>query len=557
MRSLRLNAAAMRRFARTAAAPARWRCAPARLPAASREGAVKVVVIGGAAQARAIPAHGPLAAPRRGAARRMSRRAWSGSTPAGKIVAGLAERWNVSDDGLSYIFRLAAASGPTAARSPRSRSRGCSSASSRRAARTRSRTRSARSSDIVAMTDRVIEIRLIAPRPNLLPLLAQPEFAILRDGRRHRPVRIASRPATATALRLTREISSRRRRGRRAARGRAARAAARAERAIARLRRRQADLVLGGTLRRSSARASAPSCRAAAFASIPASGLFGLVPVRAGGALDDPDAAPAAEPGDRPRRADRGAGRARPRAARDPARARARRHADAGRAGMVGNAARRSPCRRFAAAGRPAVRRTSKPTIRIALPDGPGADLLFRGLTLDWGALGFTVERADEPGRRRFRARSTRSRRRPRRPGSCAGSAAASVPVCDPTCRRAARRRAATRRSRPSATPCSPRPPRMIDEHNCSSRSPRRSAGRWCRRASGFAGNRFARHTLTDLEQKPSAETDDGNLDQTTSRPSRLGTRPAIGSPARRSDGAAARAAVRHPRASSSRSGST
>ena len=31
------------------------------------------------------------------------------------------------------------------------------------------------------MTDRVIEIRLGAPRPNLLQLLAQPEFAILRQ----------------------------------------------------------------------------------------------------------------------------------------------------------------------------------------------------------------------------------------------------------------------------------------------------------------------------------------------------------------------------------------
>ena len=32
------------------------------------------------------------------------------------------------------------------------------------------------------MTDRVIEIRLLAPRPNLLQLLAQPEFGLLRDG---------------------------------------------------------------------------------------------------------------------------------------------------------------------------------------------------------------------------------------------------------------------------------------------------------------------------------------------------------------------------------------
>ena len=43
-------------------------------------------------------------------------------------------------------------------------------------------------SEIVAMTERVIEIRLSAPRPNLLSLLAQPELAIVRNGARHRPV---------------------------------------------------------------------------------------------------------------------------------------------------------------------------------------------------------------------------------------------------------------------------------------------------------------------------------------------------------------------------------
>ena len=36
--------------------------------------------------------------------------------------------------------------------------------------------------DVVAMTDRVIEIQLRAPRPNMLNLLARPEFAIVRNG---------------------------------------------------------------------------------------------------------------------------------------------------------------------------------------------------------------------------------------------------------------------------------------------------------------------------------------------------------------------------------------
>ena len=45
--------------------------------------------------------------------------------------------------------------------------------------------------DIVAMTDRVIEIRLKAPRPNLLPLLAQPEFGIVRNGYGTGPFQLA------------------------------------------------------------------------------------------------------------------------------------------------------------------------------------------------------------------------------------------------------------------------------------------------------------------------------------------------------------------------------
>jgi oligopeptide transport system substrate-binding protein len=35
-----------------------------------------------------------------------------------------------------------------------------------------------------------------------------------------------------------------------------------------------------------------------------------------------------------------------------------------------------------------------KPTLRMFLPDGPGADILFNRLVADWGAIGFTVERA-------------------------------------------------------------------------------------------------------------------------------------------------------------------
>ena len=44
---------------------------------------------------------------------------------------------------------------------------------------------------IVAMTDRVLEIRLKVPRPHLLQLLAQPEFALVREGQGMGPFALA------------------------------------------------------------------------------------------------------------------------------------------------------------------------------------------------------------------------------------------------------------------------------------------------------------------------------------------------------------------------------
>ena len=74
------------------------------------EGALKVVVIGGAPTLK-DPADGPIALPDQvlltNVAEGLVR-----FDPSGNIVGGLAERWTVSDDGLSYIFRLAAANWP-------------------------------------------------------------------------------------------------------------------------------------------------------------------------------------------------------------------------------------------------------------------------------------------------------------------------------------------------------------------------------------------------------------------------------------------------------------
>jgi peptide/nickel transport system substrate-binding protein len=87
---------------------------------------------------------------------------------AGQVEPGLAERWNVSDDGLSYIFRLASGEWPDGRK-----------IMARDVARILKRqlkaggdnaTRDALGAvvDIEPMTDRVIEITLTAPPPTLL-----------------------------------------------------------------------------------------------------------------------------------------------------------------------------------------------------------------------------------------------------------------------------------------------------------------------------------------------------------------------------------------------------
>ncbi|WP_373489012.1 ABC transporter substrate-binding protein, partial [Blastomonas sp.] len=101
----------------------------------------------------------------------------------GRIVPALAERWIITDDGLSYIFRLrnarwengdAVTSDHVAAALRRRIEIETGSAIGADLAEVR---------DIRAMTGRVIEIRLLAPQPDMLRILAMPELGIRRSGR--------------------------------------------------------------------------------------------------------------------------------------------------------------------------------------------------------------------------------------------------------------------------------------------------------------------------------------------------------------------------------------
>src|SRR5436305_3479945 len=203
----------------------------------------------------------------------------------GNIVGGLAERWNVSDDGLSYIFRIASRDWPdgtkiTAPQVARLLKR-------QLAERSRNPLKDSLGAveDIVAMTDRVIEIQLLAPRPNLLSLLAQPEFAILRGNAGTGPFTAVATGGPGGEVHLSRQIT--------AGDDEAAQhedvllGVGAVDEAVTAFAAGKADLVLGGTF------ADLPLATRAklprnALRFDPASGLFGLVPARSGGKLDNP-----------------------------------------------------------------------------------------------------------------------------------------------------------------------------------------------------------------------------------------------------------------------------
>ena len=457
------------------------------------EGPLKAVVIGGEPKLR-DPALGPLppsdAVLLENVAQGLVR-----FDASGNIVGGLAERWNVSDDGLSYIFRIASKNWPdgskiTAQQVARLLKRQVADHS-----RNSLKDSVGAIDDIVAMTDRVVEIRLLAPRPNLLTLLAQPEFAILRGNDGTGPFSGVWTGGPGGEVRLSREIVAGD--GESPEHEEVLIAGASAGDAVRDFAQGKSDVVLGGNF------ADLPLTTGVrlprnALRFDPASGLFGLVPAQRGGKLDNPAVrALLSQAIDRT---------AFVTALRVPGLAP---RATLLEQGLDGTPAPVAPAW-FAAslADRVAQLRAdadrllgkSKPVIEIALPQGPGADLLLTELKRDWGAIGLTVEQAQSPAGadfvlidevapssssswfvRRFRCGAT---------ATCDSEAdrlmdaARQTPV--PTQRYALLTQAAGR----------------IDDLQLF--IPIAAPVRWSLvsiRVQGFAGNRYARHTLTDLQQ--------------------------------------------------------
>lgn len=307
----------------------------------------------------------------------------------GQIEAGLAERWNVSDDGLSYIFRLGAGEWPDG-RSIRARDVArLLTRTLRTASRNEAKDALGAVEEVVAMTDRVIEIRLSSPRPNLLQLLAQPELALTREGLGTGPFQPVerTRPRGAVALlRAERVIDGP------DDRDLVNLTAAPAPRAIAAFARGEVDLVLGGTFDNLPLVRRAEIARSAVRFD-PVAGLFGLVPARRGGPLADKELR-----GLLNRSIDREALVA---ALDVPGLSPRATLLQGGLEGLAPPAqpgwttvplAERQP--RLADAVQELVKTEAPITLAIELPDGLGGKILFDRLATDWRRIGIELVRA-------------------------------------------------------------------------------------------------------------------------------------------------------------------
>ena len=106
----------------------------------------------------------------------------------GAVVPAIAERWIVTDDGSSYIFRLRDSAWPDGSEITGESVRDALRANLRALRGTTLGLDLMKVSEVRAMTGRVVEIRLSSPMPDFLQLLAQPELGLRNAGQSAGPM---------------------------------------------------------------------------------------------------------------------------------------------------------------------------------------------------------------------------------------------------------------------------------------------------------------------------------------------------------------------------------
>ena len=105
-----------------------------------------------------------------------------GLNASGQVVPALAERWIVTDDGQSYIFRLRERNWPDGEPITAQDVRADMRQLLRDLEGTSLGLDLAKITDVRAMTEKVVELRLSSPMPDFLRLLAQPELGLAKGG---------------------------------------------------------------------------------------------------------------------------------------------------------------------------------------------------------------------------------------------------------------------------------------------------------------------------------------------------------------------------------------
>lgn len=318
----------------------------------------------------------------------------------GQVVPQLADRWIVTDGGRSYIFRLRDLAWPDGRELTGEDVRNALRRVRRQLGETTLGSDLAQIADIRAMTGKVVEIRLTSPMPDFLQLLAQPELGLVREDRGLGPMTLEREEDGALLLQM---LSP-------AARGlpqiedwedtvRPLRLQiAPAKSAIAMFDDGSVDMVLGGRLESLPLVETGPLSRGTVRID-PALGLFGLRVVRPTGFLNRPEnrealalaidrerllepfnvggwiattrIVPPGLPGERAAPAERWSG-----TTFEQRQAEANRRVSAWKNASGGEL-----------------------VLRIAIPEGPGGDLLFGRIGRNLTAVGIIVVRvgSDEP----------------------------------------------------------------------------------------------------------------------------------------------------------------
>ena len=315
--------------------------------------------------------------------------------PAGQIVPAIAERWIVTDDGLSYIFRLRSTTWSDGEPITANDVRTLLIDTIARLEGTSLGLDLAKVTEVRAMTGRVVELRLSSPMPDFLRLLAQPELGFVKSGGGSGPM-VVSREDDEPVARLSALPPEERGFPAREdweelARGITVRALP-AEQAVEAFSDGEIDLLLNGRLSSFPLAQLGPLSRGAIQVD-PALGLFGLVVRNDSGMLGDPARREALSMA-----LDRnaliqpfGLGGWQPTTwIVPPALFNAPAYPDS-RWDALSLDERVAVARRRISAWE--TETGDDAVLRIGLPDGPGSDLLFDQLADRWGEIGITVLR--------------------------------------------------------------------------------------------------------------------------------------------------------------------